>query len=124
MITYDDENNSVVMEYMSPDGEHDQVSTEEVSEVEEDEAIELYNENFAITSELPENLYASETVPQEAESSANWPKVPSFFPQPDNNPDSLLLPQPNADFKPESLLLPQPNADFKLPQPLGRKICK
>ena len=103
MITYDDENNSVVMEYMSPDGEHDQVSTEE-----EDEAIELYNENFA-TSEIPENLYASETVPQEAESSANWPKVPSFFPQPDN---------------PDSLLLPQPNADFKLPQPLGRKICK
>ena len=24
MITYDDENNSVVMEYMSPDGEQDQ----------------------------------------------------------------------------------------------------
>merc|ERR1719273_3018207 len=76
---------------MSPDGEHDQVSTEE-----EDEAIELYNENFA-TSEIPENLYASETVPQEAESSANWPKVPSFFPQPDN-PESLKLPQPLATF--------------------------
>ena len=122
MITYDDENNSVVMEYMSPDGEQDQAVVQQDPEEldEQTEPALLYEKHFGSlqNSELP-NQYALEVIPTEdqareqeeidemlaAEShqyhtfeavpsgESQWPQVPNFFPQPEN-PDRLLLPQP------------------------------
>ena len=120
MITYDDENNSVVMEYMSPDGEQDQAIVQHDEELDQQtEPALLYEKHFGSlqNSELP-NQYALEIIPEEAEEQgvegeemlaaeshqyhsfeavpsgeSQWPQVPNFFPQPEN-PDRLLLPQP------------------------------
>jgi hypothetical protein len=126
MITYDDENNSVVMEYMSPDGEQDLAVVQDVEMDQQTEPALLYEKHFGNlqNSELP-NQYALEVIPTEdqarekqeedemfvAEShqyqtfeavppsgESQWPQVPNFFPQPEN-PDMLLLPQPVATFE-------------------------
>ena len=67
MITYDDENNSIVMEYLSPDGKLDK--NDDASNIEENDI------TFAEQPAL---------------------KIPSFFPEPEN-PEKLLLPKPMTD---------------------------
>ena len=124
MITYDDENNSVVMEYMSPDGEQDQAIVHHDEELDQQtEPALLYEKHFGSlqNSELP-NQYALEVIPEEAEQQGvegegegeemlaaeshqyhTFEAVPSGesqWPQVPNffpqpeNPDRLLLPQP------------------------------
>ena len=125
MITYDDENNSVVMEYMSPDGEQDQAVVQQDPEEldQQTEPALLYEKHFGNlqNSELP-TQYALEVIPTEDQAraqeeidemlAAESHQYQTFEAVPSAGGESQQWPQvPNFFPQPENpdrLLLPQP----------------